>query len=190
MTFDFAAARQNMVDCQVRTADVTDFTIQDAMLAVERETLCPPERRSLAYADAEIPCGDGLWMMRPRDIGKLLQALRPQAGERALAIAAPYGAAVLEAMGLTAERMTDAAGGPPPGGPYDVIICEGAVSATPAAWLAALAPGGRLGVVERAGPVGKAKLHVNGEGGLGVREVFDSTPPFIPGFGPKPAFAF
>ncbi len=71
-----------------------------------------------------------------------------------------------------------------------MIICEGAVSATPAAWLAALAPGGRLGVVERAGPVGKAKLHVNGEGGLGVREVFDSTPPFIPGFGPKPAFAF
>jgi len=31
MTFDFAAARQNMVDCQVRTSDVTDRAIHEAL---------------------------------------------------------------------------------------------------------------------------------------------------------------
>jgi protein-L-isoaspartate(D-aspartate) O-methyltransferase len=51
--------------------------------------------------------------------------------------------------------------------------------------------GGRLGVVERRGPVGKAKLFTRGEDGLVAgREVFDSTPPMLPGFEPEPSFAF
>lgn len=36
---DFAIARQNMVDCQVRPSDVTDNRIIDAMLAIPREIL-------------------------------------------------------------------------------------------------------------------------------------------------------
>ncbi len=182
MTFDFAAARQNMVDCQVRTADVTDRAIQDAMLAVARESLAPADKAALAYADAEVPYAPGLWLMRPREIGKLLQAIRPRAGERALAIAAPYAAALLEAMGLEVDRMGEGDLSSAPKDRYDVIVCEGAVSATPAAWTEALRQGGRLGVVERNGPVGKAKLYVNADTGIGAREVFDATPPMLPGF--------
>ena len=54
------------------------------------------------------------------------------AGERALAIAAPYAAAVLEAMGLSVTRL-DGADLTKVAGPFDVIVCEGAVSATPRA---------------------------------------------------------
>ena len=190
MTFDFAAARSNMVDSQVRTSDVTDHAIQDAMRAVPRELLCPAERQSLAYADVEVPYAPGRWLMRPREIGKLLQAIKPRPGERALAIAAPYAAAVLEAIGLTVERLDEGDLSAPVGGPYDVIVCEGAVSRAPVAWGAALAEGGRLGVVERSGPVGKAMLHVRGETGLGVLEVFDATPPVLPEFEAKAQFAF
>ncbi len=96
MSFDLAAARTNMVDSQVRTADVTDLAIQDAMAAIAREALAPADQRFRAYADTELPYAPGRWMLRPRDIAKLLQALAPRAGERALAIAAPYGAAVLD----------------------------------------------------------------------------------------------
>lgn len=188
MTFDFAQARQNMVDCQVRPADVTDRAIQEAMLAVARETLIPADQAALAYADREVPYADGRWLMRPREAAKLLQALRPRAGERALAIAAPYLAAVLEAMGLQVDRLDDPKAAP--GGRWDVIACEGAVSAVPAAWLEALGPGGRLGVVERNGPVGKAKLYVNADTGIGSREVFDATPPMLPGFERVQQFAF
>ncbi len=188
MTFDFAAARQNMVDCQVRTADVTDHAIQDAMLRVARESLCPAEKRAMAYADVEVPYAPGLWLMRPREVAKLLQALRPQPGETALAVAAPYAAAVLEAMGLAVERID--AGQAPAKNRYDVAICEGAVSAAPQAWLDALAQGGRLALVERNGPVGKARLYVNGDTGMGSREVFDATPPMLPGFERQPQFAF
>lgn len=190
MTFDFAAARVNMLEGQVRTSDVTDPAIQDAIRVVEREKLCPPDKASMAYADAEIPYAPGRWLMRPRDVAKLLQALRPRAGERALAIAAPYAAAVMQAIGLKVDRLDDGDLSSPRDGAYDVVICEQAVCAAPQGWLKALAPGGRLVVVERDGPVGKAKLFVNTESGLGAREVFDSSPAMLPGFERRPQFAF
>jgi protein-L-isoaspartate(D-aspartate) O-methyltransferase len=39
-----------------------------------------------------------------------------------------------------------------------------------------------LGVVERDGPVGRACLYVRAEDGVGRRELFDATPPVMPGF--------
>ncbi len=128
--------------------------------------------------------------MKPRDVAKLLQALRPRSGERALAIAAPYAAAVMQAMGLAVDRLDEGDLSAPAGSDYDVIICEQAVSAAPAGWLNALAAGGRLALVERNGPVGKAKLYANAASGLGCREAFDATPPMLPGFEKKPQFAF
>jgi protein-L-isoaspartate(D-aspartate) O-methyltransferase len=190
MTFDFAAARLNMLDGQVRTSDVTDFAIHDAIGAVARETLVPEGKRALAYAESEIEYAPGRFLMKPRDIGKLLQTVRPRAGERALAIAAPYAAAVMQAMGLTVDRLDEGDLASPTGADYDVIICEQAVSAAPQAWLNALGPGGRLGAVERNGPVGKARLWVAAEAGVASREVFDATPPMLPGFERRAQFAF
>jgi protein-L-isoaspartate(D-aspartate) O-methyltransferase len=187
MATDFAAARENMIQSQVRTADVTNLDIQDALRAVAREALLPATKAHAAYADTEVEYAPGLWLMRPRDIAKLLQALEPKAGETALAIAAPYAAAVLEAMGLSVTRL-DGEGAV--SGQYDIVISEGAVSAAPAAWTGALKLHGRLGVVERTGPVGRACVHVRSEDGVGGRPVFDSAAPMLPGFGPKAAFAF
>ena len=189
MSSDFAAQRANMVESQVRTADVTDYAIQDAMRATPRERVLPPERAYLAYADVEAAYAPGRWLLKPRDVGKLLQALRPRKGERALAISAPYAAAVLEAMGLVVSQC-DAAE-PPPAGPWDLIVCEGAVSEPPDAWISALAePDGRLGVVVREGPVGRARVYVRADGVAAWRDEFDATPPIMAGFEPKRAFAF
>jgi protein-L-isoaspartate(D-aspartate) O-methyltransferase len=190
MPFDFAAARSNMVDGQVRTSDVTDLKLIEAFRNVARETLCPPEKAAFAYADVEIAYAPGRWLMRPREVAKLLQALDPQPGGRALAIAAPYAAAVLQAMGLTVERMEDGDLRAPPGKDYDIIVCESAVERAPEAWISALAPGGRLGVVERRGPVGKARLYLQSEQGVAAREVFDASPHYLAGFEPQPGFAF
>jgi protein-L-isoaspartate(D-aspartate) O-methyltransferase len=190
MTFDFAAARDKMVDGQVRTSDVTDLQLIDAFRKVERETLCPPDKAAFAYAEAEVAYAPGLYLMRPREVAKLLQALQPRAGERALAVAAPYAAAVLEAMGLTVERVEQGDFNAVPGKDYDIVVSEAAVERAPPAWIAALAPGGRLAVVERKGPVGKARLYIQGDQGTAVREVFDSSPHYLPGFAPEPGFAF
>jgi len=190
MVADLAAARLNMVESQVRTNDVTDVRIQDAMRQIPREAFTPPGKTYLAYADAEIEHAPGRWLLKPRDVAKLLQALKPQAGERALAIAAPYAAAVLEALGLVVERLDGEALAPPAGGAYNLIICEGAVTRAPDAWRSALELQGRLGVVEREGPVGKAAVYVRAEDGVGRREIFDSTPPILAGFEAEHGFAF
>jgi protein-L-isoaspartate(D-aspartate) O-methyltransferase len=189
MAADFAAARENMVESQVRTADVTDLTITDAFRAVARESLLPATRAHAAYADAEVEYAPGRYLMRPRDIAKLLQNLGPKAGERALAIAAPYAAAVLERMGLEVTRL-DGEDLTAVSGAYDLVLSEGAVTAVPEAWTGVLSLHGRLGIVERTGPVGRAMVYVRSEDGVGGRSVFDSAAPLLPGFAPKAAFAF
>ena len=189
MTFDYAAARQNMVETQIRTNDVTDPAVQKAMRASRREDFCG-EARHLAYADTEVEYAPGRWLMRPRDISKLLQHLRPRSGERALAIAAPYAALVLEGMGLAVERLEEGDLKTVSGGDYDLIVSEGAVARVPDAWTAALKVGGRLGVVERTGPAGRAMVYVRADDGISGRPVFDSAPPHLQGFEPVEGFAF
>ena len=210
MTQDFAVARTNMVENQVRTNDVTDLAVQDAMRVVPRERLCGP-KAALAYAEAPVAYAPGYALAEPRTVAKLLQAISPQPGERALAVAAPYAALVLAQVGcktdalqppgvpseavasaladagvtLTSGELTEVSAGP-----FDVIVCEGGVERAPKAWTDALAIGGRLGVVERSGPGGRARLYVRAEdGGLARRDIFDAAPEMMPGFGPKPVFA-
>lgn len=212
MTHEYGSARINMVENQVRANDVTDLPIQDAMRLVERDRFCLPGKSYLAYAESVVEYAPGWFLMAPRDVAKMLQALKPRPGERALCIAAPYAAAVLDDIGLDVTLIT------PPGSesqvrealsgtavkidsgdlrnigvhePFDVIISEGAVEEAPVAWQEAVGVGGRLGVVERMGPVGKARLYLRGEDGiLARREVFDATPPVMPGFEAAPGFAF
>jgi protein-L-isoaspartate(D-aspartate) O-methyltransferase len=189
MSVDLAAQRYNMVESQVRPADVTDYAIQDAMAAAPRERLLPADKAYLAYADAEAEYAPGRWLLKPRDVGKLLQGIRPRAGERALAICAPYAAMLLEAMGLSVTLLDDG-DLKAPAGVYDVIVCEGGVASVPPGWTAALAPGGRLGVVVREGVVGRALLYVRSEAGVGDRDLFDCAQPILPGFEPAAGFAF
>ncbi len=125
MSADFAAARLNMVESQVRPSDVTDHALQDAIRVVARESLLPAAKAFAAYADAEVEYAPGRWLMRPRDVTKLLQALGPRAGERALAIAAPYAAAVLDAMGVKVTRLDEGDLSVAPAGAFDLIISEG-----------------------------------------------------------------
>ena len=188
MTFDYQAARLTMVESQVRTSDVTDLCVQDAMRVAPREDLCSPGKRELAYADTEIEYAPGLYLLRPRNIGKLLQALKPRPGETALAIAAPYGGQVLKQIGCRCDEI--AADQAPAKGRYAIIVAEGAVYSAPPAWTAALAEGGRMAVIVRKGPMGKAHLYERIEGRIVSREVFDAAAPFLPGFEPKAQFAF
>jgi len=74
----FAAARQKMVDCQVRPSDVTDSRIIDAMLAVPREAFVPENQRAMAYLDLDLDISEGgsakRYLIKPVVIAKMLQA--------------------------------------------------------------------------------------------------------------------
>ncbi len=79
-------ARGQMVTQQVRAWDVLDQRVLDAMRRTPREFFVPERYAELAFADTAIPLGYGQHMLPPNIVGRLLQALDPAPGTRALAI--------------------------------------------------------------------------------------------------------
>jgi len=88
---DTLAARQQMVDQQIRTWEVLDPRVLDALSAVPREAFVPAEYRELAFADAPIPIGFGQTMLAPKLQGRILQALGPSATDSALEVGSGTG---------------------------------------------------------------------------------------------------
>ncbi len=92
---DFARARRNMVDSQLRTFDVTDRAVLAAMGESPRERFVPEARVQFAYLDQNISLRDGLgeprWMLQPMVIARIIQALEVMPGSRILDVGAGYG---------------------------------------------------------------------------------------------------
>lgn len=217
--FDFADARNRMVDSQVRPNKVTDPRIIAAMRNLPRELFLPPELRPFAYIDEDIKLGGGRVLMEPMVIARLVQLLAPAGGEHALVVASGvgYGAALLAVCGVRVtaleedRRLLDLArpvlervapsvslvSGPlaagwPAGAPYDMILVEGSVPRIPAALDQQLrADRGRLATVlsDRPG-VGQAVLAEPTGAGLSSRPIFDCATPAVPALVPKPGFVF
>ncbi|WP_291297494.1 protein-L-isoaspartate O-methyltransferase [Elioraea sp.] len=213
---DFAQARLNMLDGQLRPNKVTDAALLAAMGEVPREAFLPPERVALAYADEDVPVGPGRWLMEPMVFARLVQAAEVGEGTRVLVVAAGagYGALVLarsgasvvalEAPGVMAGSLAPrlpgvtVVSGPVTEGwaaaaPYDVILIEGAVEHVPAAIEAQLAEGGRLVTVMAAARrfvLGLAVRRVRLGGTVTEVPLFDAGTPALPEFRRAPAFVF
>ena len=103
----FATARQKMVDGQVRTNDVTDIRILEAMLALPRELFVPESRRTLAYLDLDLDVSEGgaakRYMIKPQVIAKLLQAADIAATDKVLVVGSATGYAAALASRLAAK---------------------------------------------------------------------------------------
>jgi protein-L-isoaspartate(D-aspartate) O-methyltransferase len=97
---DFSTARQNMVDGQVRTNDVTDTRILDALLTIPREAFVPASKRALAYLDLDLDVSEGRaakrYLIKPAVMAKMLQAAEIRSSDRVLMVgcASGYAAAV------------------------------------------------------------------------------------------------
>jgi len=111
---DYAAARRTMVDSQVRTSDVTNHALIDAMLAIPRERFVPEKLVPLAYLDRNLPLdGEGRnasrWLMTPMVLARLVQAADPRREDRVLVVACGtgYSAAVLGRLGGAVGALED-----------------------------------------------------------------------------------
>ena len=91
----FATARQKMVDGQVRTSDVTDRRILDAMLTVPREAFVPASRQALAYLDLDLDVSEAgaakRFLIKPALTGKMLQAAEIGEADRVLVVGCASG---------------------------------------------------------------------------------------------------
>jgi len=217
---NFALARRNMVDGQLRPNRINDAGLLAALGELPRERFLPEGLRSVAYADDDVPLGNGRFMMEPMVLARLIQVLQPQAEDKALVAAAGlgYGAAILARLtksvaavetdaGLAATAAktlqelgvsgVDPVAGPAEQGaaasaPYDVILIEGAVPEVPKAIADQLAEGGRLATViaDPSGTLGVAHLFVKQGGVVSGRPLFDAGTPSLPGFERPARFTF
>ena len=216
---DYAAARLNMVESQIRTNKVTDERIINAMLNLPRERFVPKQLRGIAYVDDDIHIGSNRYLMEPMVLARLLQVANIGGRDIVLAIGigAGYDAAVLSRLAATvvalegdsalasgASRLLAELGmdnvavvegplaaGYPRQAPFDVIVLGGAVEEIPAALYDQLAEGGRLvAVVAPPGEPGRAVLAVRTQGAISVRPVFDAATHRLPGFAREPGFVF
>jgi protein-L-isoaspartate(D-aspartate) O-methyltransferase len=104
---DTLAARQQMVDQQIRTWEVLDPRVLDVFAMVPREAFVPPEYRELAFADASIPIGLGQSMLAPKIQGRILQALSVAANDSVLEVGSGNGylAACLSLLGRSTRSI-------------------------------------------------------------------------------------
>ena len=219
---DFSTARQKMVDGQVRTSDVTDGRILDAMLEVPREVFIPGDRQQMAYLDLDLdvspPGAPKRFLIKPAVTAKLLQAAEIRDVDKVLVVGAATGYAAALAARLAAEvvatesdpalaataskvlsslgcgkvavRTAAAAEGDSAGGPYDVILLNGATEIVPEVLCEQLGEGGRLVGVFAASQPARATIVTRSHGNFGRRVLFDAQAPVLPGLERRPAFVF
>jgi len=196
-------AREQMVDQQVRTWDVPDRRVLDALRMVPRERFVSERWRDLAFADCELPLPRGKHMLRPMIVGRLLQALAVQPGEQALEVGTGSGfvSACLAQLGArvrSLELHADIAAAArahlaacevgyavevieadglnlQESGRYDVIVVTASLPVYRPLFERALRPGGRLFVVTGTGIVQQANLvSCASAGQYGTRTLFET----------------
>ena len=217
---DFALARRNMIDGQLRPNRVTNAQLLAAIGELPRERFLPDRLRSVAYADDDVPVGNGRHLMEPMVLARLIQSLQARPDDRTMVVASGrgYGAALLArlvnsvvavesdpVLAAAAEQITKELGvtnirqtvgnleaGAAASAPYDSILIEGAVRQVPQAIFDQLAEAGRLATVVAGaqGVSGAAQLFVKEGGVVSSRPLFDAGTPSLPGFAPPARFTF
>jgi protein-L-isoaspartate(D-aspartate) O-methyltransferase len=85
------AAREQMIEQQVRAWEVLDARVLSLLRSVPREQFVPDKSRFLAFADVDVPLPNNQHMLRPNVAGRLLQALELAGSERVLEVGAGSG---------------------------------------------------------------------------------------------------
>lgn len=218
-SIDYAQARFNMIEQQIRPWEVLDPAVLQLLEQVRREDFVPEHLKALAYADLALPLANGAAMLEPKIEARLLQELDPQPGERALLVGAGSGyvAALLAARGATVLALEidaaqlavarqnldqagvsnvtllkgDGANGWPGSAPYDLIFIAGALPALSADLLEQLKPGGRLVAIVGRDPAMQAlRVTRSNENSFNRVALFETSAALLQNAAPRPEFVF
>ena len=216
---NFEAAREIMVDSQIRPNDVSDPEFVYAFMKTPREAFVPATRKPVAYSELEIETSEGRALWTPRDTGKLLKAIGVKPTDIVLVVGAGAGyetalisllaetVIALEETSELVDAMSDRfaslgfdravavegklAEGLQDQGPFDAIYVCGMVETVPQVWKDQLAEGGRLAVVElEQDGVGRGRVYTKAGDTVSSRYAFDAFPPKFAQFDRKKAFVF
>lgn len=221
----FVVARRNMVECQLVPANIMQEDVVDALSNVPREQFVPEHLRGSAYMDEDLQVAKGRYLLAPLTLARMSvhagihktdtvldvgcatgysSAVLGQLAEKVVAVEEQMELAEKARQLLTRLHIPNAevVTGPmmqgyPSGGPYDVILVNGAVGALPEALGEQLAEGGRMVTVRnvalRPGAregLGKLAIYHKNGGRLFCKDVADVSVPLLHGFEIKKQFEF
>ena len=216
---DHAAARQNMVDCQILPNHVTNPSVVDGLLSLPREEFVTTDLMGVAYVDEALPLGGGRYLMEPMVAARLLEEAQLQADDVVLCIGCGSGylSALLAQIVSTVvsvesdKNLAARAGetftrldidnvavvdgalsdGHAKQGPYDAIVFDGAVGQVPDTIVEQLSEGGRLvAIVIGEDGIGRCRIITRHGGVVSGRDIFDAGAPMLPGFERDTGFNF
>jgi protein-L-isoaspartate(D-aspartate) O-methyltransferase len=213
---DYAKARENMVEQQVRPWDVLDGRVLEALSSLPREAFVPPAYRALAYADLPVPIGHGELMLKPVVEGRMLQSLALLPTDDVLEVGTGSGFvtaclgrlardvvsleihpdlaesahARLVEHGLDANVRVEVADALQyrTERRFDAVCVSAAVDRIPAQFAQWLRPGGRLFIVQGRAPAMRAVLVRNEADGQRIESLFETVLPYLVGAAPIPEF--
>ena len=215
-----AHQRRQLVDGQLRTADVNDKALLAAILETSRLPFVREADKAFAYIDRDLlvspeNASERRFMLAPMTFGRMVQAASVQPTDRVLDVGCGSGwsTAVLarmaaDVMGLDNEAVIALAkpalsgltnvhlvagslkDGVAAQAPFDVIIVEGAVEHEPTALLAQLADGGRLVAVHGKGQAGRITLWSRSGTERGSVALLNAAAPLLADFVAAPGFVF
>ena len=84
--FNMREARFNMIEQQIRTWEVLDPVVLAVLDEVPRENFVAESQKGLAFADIELPIGDGHTMLSPKLEGRILQAVAVKKTDKVLVV--------------------------------------------------------------------------------------------------------
>ena len=182
----FNMPRFNMIEQQIRPWDVLDGAVLALLAKLPREDFVPKQYVGLAFADLEIPLGDGELMLSPKMEGRILQSLEIKKTDKVLEIGTGSGyltaliamqakhvdsvelnakiskqaAKNIAAQGIENVNLVVADGvhGLAANAPYDVIVFTGSTPLLNTQVERQLAVGGRMFVVVGDAPAMEATL--------------------------------
>jgi protein-L-isoaspartate(D-aspartate) O-methyltransferase len=174
-------ARSNMIEQQIRPAEVLDERVLETISGTPREAFVPENYQDLAFSDININIGNHQLMMKPIMEARILQALNIQPGDKILeigtgsgyltALLAKLGGHVesvdidkdlqhkaktrLDSLGITNVTLVegDASKGWNPNEQFDVIAITGSFPILPESFQKQLTIGGRMAVIVGQSPV-------------------------------------
>ena len=183
---DMEQARFNMIEQQIRPWEVLDPEVLGLLAAVKREVFVPEALKALAFADLELPIGNGQTMLPPKIEARILQEVGVRntdivlevgtgSGHMAALLASKaeyvYSVEIDPILAETARRNLrragvtnvsvetgDASQGWSGHSPYDLIVISGSLPELPDVFLQQLKLGGRLTAFIGEAPVMEAQL--------------------------------
>lgn len=215
---DFAAARQQMLDCQIKPNNIVNPRVLAAIAATPRENYVPANFQDRAYGDRSLAWEEG-FLIEPTMCGLLLEHLVAAAPQHVLVVESGSGyVAALAAQvfnQVTAlfpevgpakvalnnyaksgyDNITVKSGllqrGWSRGAPYQAIMMTGASAFIPDAYAEQLADGGQVcGFFPDDSGLVKMRLMLKKHGVISGRAVADSDVPYLAGLMPAPQFRF